>query len=324
MVRINFVIPCSRLDNLEYVLDSVIEDKTDDVDSRIIVVFDKNEDELTSNIVKKLKSIDNLQYAFKKDERNKIGGGYLCKNLGIDMSEFGWIYILDDDNLLYPGFTKRINEIITTNPDKQCIIFSQVNRFRAVHPGIKLGTVDTAMCIFNKELLGDIRYKIARGADGLLITKLYNEFNDKCLLVDEFLCTYNALRRMPIIKFSDFKILTYNVGWGELGLRGSLGYGNRKVDPYISLPKYEVLSAHAPSSIRIKFKPGVYNIVGMYNKGVSNRSAYLDVDDTTLFNTDNMTMQQLWIGSDRTVSVNIRHIDIRDNQHTLIAINRIG
>lgn len=193
----NFIIACSRPYNLPFVLRSIERQANDSIDYTIWVVCDLNKDELDSTILNFLKRKNNINIFFNKDEKNKISGGNTAKNFAIDKIENGWVYQLDDDNLLHPKFIQKTIEYITTYPDKKCFIFSQNKRYYPkTAEDIKCGIIDTAMYILDISFIGDARIPESYGGDGIFIEEIFKKNPNECLIIDEVLCFYNILEKL--------------------------------------------------------------------------------------------------------------------------------
>jgi hypothetical protein len=194
--KFNFIIACSRPYNLPFVIRS-IERQTKGINYQILIVFDFEESEVDEFIIRFLKRKINIKYFFDKTLVNKNSGGNAAKNFAINKITKGWVYQLDDDNLLYPNFIKKILEYINNNPDIQCFIFSQNNRyFPKSSNDIRCGIIDTAMYLLDRNFIGDEKIPEIYGGDGMFIEKLYNKNPKKCLIIDEVLCFYNILEKL--------------------------------------------------------------------------------------------------------------------------------
>jgi hypothetical protein len=114
----------------------------------------------------------------------------------------GWVYILDDDNILHPDFFTEINKLITNNPEARGFIFAQEGVSdgkiwirKNTSDNIKVNYIDQAQFILHTDLIKDKRYQQRYEADGIFIDEIYQEHKDKIIISDEVLCYYNFLRR---------------------------------------------------------------------------------------------------------------------------------
>lgn len=109
-----------------------------------------------------------------------------------------WIWILDDDNLLHPGFFSALWKAWNDFPEKDAIVFSQ-NRKDALGPvlpaapeNMRVGRVDTAQVVFRKSLLGTDRMREDhKCADGILYETLDKKYPSAFAFVDEAVVNFN-------------------------------------------------------------------------------------------------------------------------------------
>ena len=131
-----------------------------------------------------------------------VRGGVAGKkqiNDAIDRIFDGWVYVLDDDNLMHPDFYKVVSDLTAKNPKVQGLFFSQELRtsIREVSPGtVRVNYIDQAQFVLKRELIGQRRYKQEYTADGQFIEVLYKD-NDPALFEfynDKPVTYYNKLR----------------------------------------------------------------------------------------------------------------------------------
>lgn len=123
--------------------------------------------------------------------------GNNCRNTVLDMFSSGWIYFLDDDNLIHPRLESVFLAALQQYPQAQWFVFHQVlldGRFylRATDQP-RFGHIDTGQCVLRRELIGEDRFQLDEyAADGLLYTRL----SEKCrpVAIPEIATYYNALR----------------------------------------------------------------------------------------------------------------------------------
>jgi hypothetical protein len=187
MIRI--VTPCSRETNLYQLYKSI------NFDCDWHIVFDKTVDEA-------LRIIESDEFAFLDERWIHVcyakGGvsGNLQRNLALSNITKGWVYFLDDDNLMHPEFFNTINTLINNYGDvTDCIFFSQQlpnGTIRKVQPDtVKVNFIDQAQFIIKREMIGDLRYVQKYAADGILIQQIFNSNPlDKFYFFNEFPVTY--------------------------------------------------------------------------------------------------------------------------------------
>jgi hypothetical protein len=110
-------------------------------------------------------------------------GGYWQKNVGLDRvqesNRSGWVYLLDDDNLIHPAFADAMLAAMAAHPGGQYFTFKQVwydgTPFMEAHsaPHIKLGSIDTGGYAAHAEAIGWLRHGTGwRDHDGIFCAKL--------------------------------------------------------------------------------------------------------------------------------------------------------
>lgn len=124
------------------------------------------------------------------------GWGHEARNIFLDeIREDCWVYFLDDDNLLYPGFWAKTVELIRDYPETGMFVFAQ-ERGPGNFPEVILTRcyVDMAQAIFRRSFIGDSRFSLHYEADGDFIMGLHDR-EPSCVHVDRtVLCYYNRLR----------------------------------------------------------------------------------------------------------------------------------
>lgn len=172
-MKLNIITPCSRPENLQRLYNSI------NFPCIWYIVFDLDKKEYATKI------FDNPDYSFLQNEWIKIfaekGGvsGNLQRNKALDAIEKGFVYFLDDDNLMHPNFYKTTINILNENPDKRCIFYSQQlaqNKIRSVDSTtIKAGRIDQAQFLIHTDLIGKKRYIQKYEADGLFIQEIFKQ-----------------------------------------------------------------------------------------------------------------------------------------------------
>jgi len=144
-----------------------------------------------------------------------FGAGTL-RNRALQFINDGWIYFLDDDNLMHPKFAFTLNYWLQRNrAGKKIIVFSQLNsdgspRLTAAPQNMRLYHVDSAQAVFLASLIRSYRFREnCRTEDGLLIEHIHREHPDEFLFVDAPVSYFNALRATPPLPV--FQRLTFNL-----------------------------------------------------------------------------------------------------------------
>lgn len=203
-MKFSIITRCTRLNNIECVKDSIFSNTTKNTEIDWHVVFD----------TKMLKDID-AELLNRLDDENttlhfRKGDGWGLSQLNdIIKAVDGWIYHLDDDNLLHPDFYKSIESNYKKNPDALAFIFSQYVggidfsglEIREAKPeNVAVSKIDLAQWLIHSDLHEGYEYRSGYLADGEFITHLYGNVANKFVFIDEVLCNYNALEKKSTAK----------------------------------------------------------------------------------------------------------------------------
>lgn len=125
-------------------------------------------------------------------------GGQTIKNAMLDAITDGWVYILDDDNLMHPAFWGALAHALANFPDAAMVVISQVHRngwARLAHPGmLKPTLVDAGQVVVNRAALGDARIPAHYCGDGEWIAGLAAQLAGRIVYVTTPATYYNWLR----------------------------------------------------------------------------------------------------------------------------------
>ena len=202
METINIITRCSRLNNLLEISDSVFN--TDRFKINWYVVFDRNiVEKIDVDLLLKLQSLGvniSFEHSIQGDH------GHQMINHVIDSITEGWVYILDDDNIIHPDFYERLFDTIETNSDKGGIIFHQKiggidftgQDIRYSSPDtVKVSKIDMAQFFLHRDLIGEYRLPMGHYVgDGMFIESLYEKKSDSFIFIDEILCYYNYFQQV--------------------------------------------------------------------------------------------------------------------------------
>lgn len=184
-MKIHIITPCSRPYNLKKLYESI------DFSCEWWIIFDSKTFQFQDFKPKNGIEVE-INYG-------AIAGGVAGKsqiNFALDRITSGWVYVLDDDNLVHPDF-KHLLKWDEFTGGAQGIIFSQQLSEGAVrhnHAGnIKICQIDQAQFLLKRSLIGDRRYLNSYEADGMFISKLYRENPGKFIITNEVLSYYNRL-----------------------------------------------------------------------------------------------------------------------------------
>lgn len=198
MINLTFITVSKYQHNIPAVLVSIKEQYISNLIWYIIFDFDeKSLDPIIKNELDKESSW--IKYRFMPDSRNSIGGGNFGKDLLIKEINNGWIYQIDDDNILYPNFIKKFLDLLNNHPESNIFCFWQHNRYRPkTKNDLRVGIVDTAMYIFNKYICENINYPIEYGGDGLFLENMLKNPEAKLWIEQQTMCYYNYIRENPM------------------------------------------------------------------------------------------------------------------------------
>ena len=144
-------------------------------------------------VVSELRALPGITLDIGKLEGNTGGGK--GKSLIIETIKSGWVYILDDDNLIHENFFPKAYALIKSYPDKRVFFFSQHNRLAVTQDSI-VGHrhIDTAMFLSHAYMFSSYKYEYSYSADGSYARYCNKDHPDKIQKVGEVLCYYNKFR----------------------------------------------------------------------------------------------------------------------------------
>jgi len=190
---IKIITPCSRENNLILLFNSI------NFSCDWYIVFDKTHDEAISIIDRDEFSFLDKPWIHVKYTKGGVSGNKQ-RNLALEEISNGWLYFLDDDNLVHPDFFKVADEIISNNNKLKCIFFSQVKNekgeIRGVEPNhVRVNFIDQAQFLIERSLIGELRYEQKYEADGIFIQNIFRN-NDPglfCFHNNPVVTYYNRL-----------------------------------------------------------------------------------------------------------------------------------
>jgi len=126
-------------------------------------------------------------------EVNEGISGNPQRNYGITLVDDGFIYFLDDDNIMHPHFW-AIVDILDNN---KFYTFDQLRtkKIDILHGNnINVAHIDTAMFLVHRKQIGNIRWiENLYEADGHFITELNNNNRGSHVYINAICCYYNYL-----------------------------------------------------------------------------------------------------------------------------------
>ena len=200
----NIITRCSRTKNLLKVKDSIFNQSPNVM---WYVYFDTlHLKDIDAELLTQLQH-PNIKITFKKSIPNDYG--HQSINEAIDSIESGWIYVLDDDNILHEDFISTLTKYISENPDKKAFIFDQKVDgkdftkldVRVAKPeNMRVQHIDMAQFLLSRDLISTNRLKLGDyKADGYFIEELYKTNPVDFFFINQILCYYNFLSgsKMP-------------------------------------------------------------------------------------------------------------------------------
>jgi hypothetical protein len=186
MSVIHIVTPCSRPENLPALYSSIVANLYE-ADVKWWIVFDAEAVPA---------EIDNAPFM---ELHAILGGvaGHKQRNYALDRIQDGYVYQLDDDNIIHSNFPSIFNYCAT---EKKSAIFGQNlgdGRVRVNdRTNIRQTHIDQGQFLVRREHIADTRYvETDYCADGLFIEQIYHKQPDNFLIFNQVASYYNFLRR---------------------------------------------------------------------------------------------------------------------------------
>lgn len=109
----------------------------------------------------------------------------------------GWVWVLDDDNLIHPQFADGLTRLISEHPDARGFLVGQRRSDGAQFPTgpmfCRPGYVDTAQYIVRRDLIGPERIQPVYADDGAFIGRLVRQHPNDFIFTPEPLTYHNAM-----------------------------------------------------------------------------------------------------------------------------------
>jgi len=203
-MKFHIITRSTRLQNLKIVKDSIFKNVPKGLDIDWHVMFDVTSlKDIDAELLGDLKD-KNTNYYFEKGD--EVGMLYPQSSVLISTIKTGWIYFLDDDNIMHPNMYSKVMENIKNNPTKKVHTFSQVVngkdfsglQFRiADQSTVKKHKIDLAQYIVDCSVYNKHGYKFEADycADGILIENVHNDHPEWFTYDIDELCYYNHLQK---------------------------------------------------------------------------------------------------------------------------------
>lgn len=202
MNTIHILTRCSRPSNLLKVADSI--PKKDDIVWHVIFDSTRLKD-IDVDLLTKLQDYNPRVY-FEYSQ----GGDYLYPQMSKIIKnniKSGWVYSLDDDNILHEDFYEKITNSIDSSIDG--IVFNQhvggkdftgVDVRYAKPENMKVRQIDLAQFVLNRRVFDRVEFEGGYDADGRFIESVYESNPNSFLFIDTILAHYNYLQKAPSAK----------------------------------------------------------------------------------------------------------------------------
>jgi len=202
MIRLSIVTPCSRPDNLSAVAKSIKNHSNGlpfDVDWYIMFdgsVVEAEIYELTVESLQPYKAYINIITDLIANKKSIVGNAQ--RNHALDQITEGFVYFLDDDNLLHHNCLPMVNKVFKDHKYDKSIICSQLDsedqRRNIGAKFTKPGSIDSAQYVVSNYQIGPRRWSLHNyAADGLFIQDIFKQHGQKVVFIDKINCFYNAL-----------------------------------------------------------------------------------------------------------------------------------
>jgi glycosyltransferase involved in cell wall biosynthesis len=194
---INILTRCTRPQNLLTISKTIFSNL---FEINWYILFDTNRvKDIDASLLMELTNLG-AKIKFLKGESNGLGMNMI--NNTLDEICDGWVYILDDDNIIHPEFYNTLDEFIDDETYGVLVFNQKVDGkdfskldIREVKPeNVKVGSIDSAQFLIHIDDYGDIlRFNDTYVADGELIEKLFEEKKDDFIFIQKELCYYNYI-----------------------------------------------------------------------------------------------------------------------------------
>ena len=194
-MELSIVTACSRPHFLPKLYESIDFDKI----KQWIIVYDTSKGYKFQQLYP-----DNPKILELESEKPTLIGG-VPKTMGIQLIESGFVYIMDDDNIVHPDFWKLIDSM-----EFDSRYFYTFNSFICADGSVlygnqcKTGTIDTSQYIIPRNMIGTNIWDDTYDGDGKFIEKVYNANKDKLFYINKVCSYYNFLTKVGIGKNTTF------------------------------------------------------------------------------------------------------------------------
>lgn len=162
----------------------------------------------------------------------KPGDGWGLSNLNDILRSLpsGYVFNLDDDNIMHPDYYTQIKSSVEQFPDKKVFCYGQqlglyTDTVRNASPeSTVVGGIDLAQYTVHTDVYKEMSYGSGYTADGEFIEAYHKAHPDQFVFIKEFLCYYNFLADISVKKTSAPNVLYIGEDKPELKSLSHLGY----------------------------------------------------------------------------------------------------
>jgi glycosyltransferase involved in cell wall biosynthesis len=262
-MKFHIVTRCCRPENLLTLSESVYNT---DADITWHIVFDTSKvKEINVSLLGELYGLGAVIYF-------RDGDGWGLSNLNDILTSLteGYVFHLDDDNIIHPNYYKEISKAIRKSKSL-VLCYNQLVEIGTGFTRIAskentiVGEIDLAQYTVHTDAYKLVSYGSGYTADGEFIEALHNLQPSEFVFINETMCYYNYLQQVTPKKTSAPKILYIGEGKPELKSLVHLGYEDTSLNVYYNEPVDEV----DPDAI--------ITVGGSYEEQVHLMSAPLDI-----------------------------------------------
>lgn len=197
--KLSLITACTRPENLSQILRSIESSSLQVIfDTRWIIVVDGTKPNSIEVEAKDVISRSWVEVKVAADLKSQFGAAQ--RNAGLDAVTDGWVYFLDDDNLVHPHMASRVRCLIQEHPSVSVFAWQQQRDDRGPFVlGISEESfttpekIDTAQIFARREAIGSTRWEYFYQHDWRFAKALREANPDKIMFIQEPLCYWNRL-----------------------------------------------------------------------------------------------------------------------------------
>lgn len=206
-MKISIITRCTRTSNLLTIKEGVLN-APKGVNVNWHVVFDTGAlKDIDAEVLSNLTDTSDVKLHFVKGQ----SGGLLYPEVSdiIKTIKSGWIYLLDDDNIIHEDFYKTIKASIKNLPVALVHIVSQLVAGRdftgqdirvASRENTAFQKIDIAQMVIHRSIFDTHSFSANYAADGFFIEEVLKTHGDSFVWIDKVLSHYNYLEKTPSAK----------------------------------------------------------------------------------------------------------------------------